>query len=359
MAYRKIDPRLWDDEKFIDLLAVEKLLWLYILTGPHTTSLPGLWIVGMGEFVDGLRLEAKYLEKGFARLERMGRLIRNPRVRVIRVPNAPRYNRPDNARVLKSWFKLWSDIPECQQKYDHLESLRVSVFAPGADEASEDQPPQGQALIAQWKSTFGVVVVPKQYQPRGRPATARKPDLLANEAGQASGQVRDDAPKSSRTVRPSDPNSSPVPDLATVLDPVSSLDPSETPPETARAHAHEPTASTMSPEAAEILARLSGHEVLRSTAVRSTAEALAAIVVQGRATMAAAMRGIDAVADNYAVSREFEPKPPAELAKWIANRIKATANERSNAPPEVQRAGWTREDSERRTPVLGSDDGSV
>jgi hypothetical protein len=162
MAYRKIDPRLWDDERFVDLTTVQKLLWLYLLTGPHTTSLPGLWIVGIGELVDGLRLPDKAVREALSVLEGTGMLIHNPRVRLVRVPNAPKYNRPENARVLKAWFRLWQSIPDCQQKFDHLASLRDSIAAPVPRDEADDAsaaPPLGAA----WATLFGSVTVPRGY----------------------------------------------------------------------------------------------------------------------------------------------------------------------------------------------------
>ena len=47
MSYRKIDPRMWDDERFATLTQPTKLVWMLILTGPHTTPLPGLCNVGV------------------------------------------------------------------------------------------------------------------------------------------------------------------------------------------------------------------------------------------------------------------------------------------------------------------------
>src|SRR3990172_698570 len=42
MIYRKIDIRMWGDAKFCALSEKARYLWIYLLTGDHTTSLPGL-----------------------------------------------------------------------------------------------------------------------------------------------------------------------------------------------------------------------------------------------------------------------------------------------------------------------------
>lgn len=178
MAFRKIDPRIWDDERFVDLTAIQKLFWFYILTGPHATSLPGLWIVGIGELVDGLRFPDRSVREALAVLEGTGMLIHNPRVRLVRVPNAPKYNRPENARVLRAWFRLWQSIPDCQQKFDHLASLQAAVSSPTPKDEADDA--VDQPLGGAWMSTFGSVTVPRSYSaPFGfTPGRVREP--LAN-----------------------------------------------------------------------------------------------------------------------------------------------------------------------------------
>jgi hypothetical protein len=359
MAYRKIDPRLWDDERFVELSCVEKLLWLYLLTGPHTTSLPGLWIVGVGELVDGLRLPAKSIQAGLEKLERMGRLVSNPRLRLVRIPNAPRYNRPDNARVLKAWFKLWTDIPDCQQKYDHLDSLRAAVFSPRADDETVDPEGQPEAkaarLIEQWKATFGAVVVPERYQrPDRKPARTRiEPSPTDSET--EPGYVRADAPNGSRTSSEPSPNSSPAIYTATAsgdLDPGSQ----EKSPETARAHTGAqdvppPSPKPLGVEAAALLAKLRAHECLSPIATEATASGLATQVTFGRATLAEAERAVDEVGFAYAVEREHAPKTRADLSGWVSNRIGWEARERSSRRDRGSKKGAPRGPSPQPGPA--------
>ena len=37
--YRKVDPKIWNDEKFRELSDSAKLLFLFLLTHPHMTPL--------------------------------------------------------------------------------------------------------------------------------------------------------------------------------------------------------------------------------------------------------------------------------------------------------------------------------
>jgi hypothetical protein len=70
------------------------------------------------------------------------------RRRVLRVPNAPRYNPPANPNVLRGWWNQWREVPESPLKYRHIESLRAAVnFA-------------DPKLAAVWAETFGTVTEP-------------------------------------------------------------------------------------------------------------------------------------------------------------------------------------------------------
>ena len=47
--YRKVEVRTWGDEKFRGLSAMPACgqgLWLYLITGPHTGPIPGLFRAG-------------------------------------------------------------------------------------------------------------------------------------------------------------------------------------------------------------------------------------------------------------------------------------------------------------------------
>lgn len=151
MSYRKIDPRMWDDERFATLSQTTKLVWLLILTGPHTTPLPGLSNVGVAALAESSRYDADTVSRGLAELSRAGMVEFNPTCRVLRVPNAPKYNPCSNPKVLKGWFSLFKSVPDCAEKFRHLASLRAAI---PADEAWAD---------AAWAATFGSVAIPARY----------------------------------------------------------------------------------------------------------------------------------------------------------------------------------------------------
>ena len=52
--YRKVDQRMWADAKFLSLGDRAKLLWVYLLTGTSTTSLPGVIVAGRAQIAEHL-----------------------------------------------------------------------------------------------------------------------------------------------------------------------------------------------------------------------------------------------------------------------------------------------------------------
>ena len=152
--YRKVDPRLWDDERFVDFDDLKRSLWLLLLTGPAVEPIPGLQIGGIASLAETLRRPVEPLR------ERLGELLGerlvevDERLRLIRLPNALKYNEPDNPNQVTGWFKAWQSLPESRLKYDHIESIR------DACEASDNRKNDGKtAWLERFEKTFGTVRV--------------------------------------------------------------------------------------------------------------------------------------------------------------------------------------------------------
>lgn len=121
--FRKVDPRIWNDEKFRDLSDQGKLLFLFLLTHPHMTSvgamratMPGL-AAELGWDVEGFR-------ERFAEPFRKGMVKVDEKASFLVLPNFIKYNPPENPNVLKSWFSSLDLLPECELKRQHLEYLK-------------------------------------------------------------------------------------------------------------------------------------------------------------------------------------------------------------------------------------------
>jgi len=124
--YRKIDTRMWADAKFGALSSpppAGKYLWIALLTGPFTTNLPGLFRVGEMALAEELGWPLEGFRKVFAELFREGLAKADWNARVVWIPNAIKYNPPDNPNVVKGWRVSWDEAPECALKIEAYERL--------------------------------------------------------------------------------------------------------------------------------------------------------------------------------------------------------------------------------------------
>lgn len=119
--YRAIYTKVWDDEVFITLTAIEKLTFLFILTGPHTTSVPGLYPVRAGQIAGALDLTRDDVDLAMANLQRAG-LIDFDHAVVI-TPKWTRYHRPGNANITKNWATVVGRLPKTRVLCDWIEAL--------------------------------------------------------------------------------------------------------------------------------------------------------------------------------------------------------------------------------------------
>lgn len=143
--YQPLDPRMHDDDKFIDLSDSQQMLWVTILTGPQTNACPGIWIGGVGTLAEIRRRPYEEVAADLAVLEQLGMVEMDSRHRVMRVPRAPRYQDLRNADQLRSWKKGWDTIPECDAKYRHAISLREAVV-------------RNEKGAGWWDTVFGTVL---------------------------------------------------------------------------------------------------------------------------------------------------------------------------------------------------------
>ena len=121
--YRKVDPRVWGDERFRLLSDRGKLLFLCVLTHPHLTNLGGMRATphGLGEELGWEPAEAReefttLLKTGLVRFDAKGPLVW--------LPNFLRYNPPESPNAVRSWSRALDLLPECAGLE---EILRVAV----------------------------------------------------------------------------------------------------------------------------------------------------------------------------------------------------------------------------------------
>lgn len=121
--YRKVATVIWNDERFRTLSDRAQLVFLFVLTHPHMTSLGA-----MRATVDGLCCEhgkwpPKVFSEAFQECVARGMVEVDKSASFIGLPKFLKHNGPENPNVVKSWGKVWDDIPECGLKTELIERV--------------------------------------------------------------------------------------------------------------------------------------------------------------------------------------------------------------------------------------------
>ena len=126
--YRKVDTRIWNDEKFMALSDTGKLAFFFVMTNPHMTA-----IGAMRGTVPGLAAELGWklpkFSRAFMEAVRKGMIDYDEGSAFIALPNFLKYNPPESPNVVKSWRDAIDMLPECAGKI-RLAS-RCVAFAEG------------------------------------------------------------------------------------------------------------------------------------------------------------------------------------------------------------------------------------
>lgn len=135
--YRKIDIRIWNDERFGRLSDDAKLVFLFLLTHPHMTSLgamratlPGLaaelgWITERFQKAFNELVTTRSADQGSPDDHALVEF--DDRACFIGLPNFLKYNGPENPNVVTSWAKSIDLLPECPLKTKVLKRANVCM----------------------------------------------------------------------------------------------------------------------------------------------------------------------------------------------------------------------------------------
>lgn len=132
--YRKVEARTWGDEKFRALSPIPPCgqgLFLFLITGPFTGPIPGLFQAGRAAMAEALDWDQEAFDKAFREALAQGMVKADFKARVVWVPNAIKHNRPESPNVVRSWGAEFDLIPECDLKREAFEALKASVCALG------------------------------------------------------------------------------------------------------------------------------------------------------------------------------------------------------------------------------------
>ncbi len=126
-VYGKVATGFWQDEKMLPLNDREKLLALYLLTGPHSNML-GCFRLPIGYISADLNWSPKAVQRGLAALARIGYLRRNEATGLTLLPNYFRYNMIENPNVGKRAAALIKGLPHDTNIMAELAAM-LSPFA--------------------------------------------------------------------------------------------------------------------------------------------------------------------------------------------------------------------------------------
>lgn len=113
--YRKIDPRIWNDEKFASLSHEAQRMFFFVLTHPSMTAL-GAFRISRAGMAEELGLEGKGFLEPFRELFEKGLVRYDERAFLLFAPNFLKYNPPENPNVVKGWAAAVDLLPECALK---------------------------------------------------------------------------------------------------------------------------------------------------------------------------------------------------------------------------------------------------
>lgn len=147
--YRKVQVKTWTDDNFRELSSMAKLLWFFLLTGPQTGPIPGLYRAGRAAMAEELEWPLEDFYTHYAELEARGMVRADWKARLVWLPNAMKHNQPESPNVVKSWRAELALLPECALKLEALAHIRQTVANMGlAFLAAFDEGQGGESAAA-------------------------------------------------------------------------------------------------------------------------------------------------------------------------------------------------------------------
>jgi hypothetical protein len=101
--YRRIEMRIWSDERFRQLSPLEpsgQALTLVLIFGPQTRLIPGLYRCSLTSLADEMRWSPRKTAQAFREVEAQGIVVADHDARLFWLPNALKHNMPANPNVI-------------------------------------------------------------------------------------------------------------------------------------------------------------------------------------------------------------------------------------------------------------------
>ena len=100
-----------------------QVLWWHMIAGEQTGPIPGLFRIGESAFAEQLGWPLEQFRESFGELFQEGLAKADWKARLVWIPNAIRYNRPENPNIVTSWADAWDELPECSLKVEAWQHL--------------------------------------------------------------------------------------------------------------------------------------------------------------------------------------------------------------------------------------------
>jgi hypothetical protein len=110
--YRKLFTRIWVHPGFTELTDFEKVLAVWLLTGPQSNRI-GLYRLSPAQAAEEFRTSPERFKKGFVTVTGTFNWLFDSRAKVVYIPSWWRWNPPANANVIRGSLKDLNDIPPC------------------------------------------------------------------------------------------------------------------------------------------------------------------------------------------------------------------------------------------------------
>ncbi len=120
---------MWGDERFRRLSPLPpsgQSLWIYFLTCPETTSIPGLYRAGEAGIAEALGWSLKAFREAFHEVFLEGMVKADWEARIVWIPKAITFNKPESPNVVRGWQSVWDELPESPIKneaYQHIKAF--------------------------------------------------------------------------------------------------------------------------------------------------------------------------------------------------------------------------------------------
>ena len=111
MRYAKIESHIWADEKFAKLTHDEQLLFLYLLTCPHS-NLIGLFVLKPGYSTGDLRISEQDFSNWISAIKKSGLILYDRKTCLIWIKNFLRHNPLTNPNQKKAAISIIKSLPK-------------------------------------------------------------------------------------------------------------------------------------------------------------------------------------------------------------------------------------------------------